>query len=361
MPNSAQSSSVSGPRILLCGWAGSGNIGDELLTRAMVEVLDAAGARVVVASRDPSATVALHPTVDAVPWGARGLRQMGDIDGVCVGPGGILQDASSLWSLPGHLVMPWRARRQGAAVAAIGVGAEQLKRRSSAAMLRRVLADAPIVTRDSPSSAALAAAGLRSATSIDVVFGLTLPEVERQDEIVVAVGPSSRPGRLAPAARQLVAAPVNEIARAVDALAERLESRVVFTCFRGRRDAAAALEVAAKIDADHEIFEGDVDEHVRRVSGARIVLSSRYHPIVVAAASGTPVLAVSEQPKVVSLVAQVDNPLVVRCASWDAVARSNSAPQPGPPSIPHGLAIAQYALHELVRAARESRGDQRGG
>ena len=126
---SAPPSADDGPRILISGWAGAGNVGDELLTRAMVTRLRRLGAEPVVASRAPLATTALHG-VDAVPWGPRGRAALAGIDGVCVGPGGILQDTSSLWSLPGHLAIAFLARRRGLPVAAIGVGAEPLRRRT---------------------------------------------------------------------------------------------------------------------------------------------------------------------------------------------------------------------------------------
>jgi polysaccharide pyruvyl transferase CsaB len=350
-----------GPRILVCGWAGAGNIGDELLTTAVVERLQEGGARVVVASRDPAATEARHRGVEAVPWGPRGLRHMGSIDGVCVGPGGILQDSSSVWNLPGHLVMPWRARRKGAAIAVVGVGAEPLRRRTSAWMLRKVLAGAPVVTRDPESCDALAAAGVASTAGADVVFGLSPPDVERRAEIVVSVGPSSRPGRLAPAARRLDPAPVELIARSLDDLATRLECRVVLTRFRGRRDHDTARAIAARLVTEHEIVDDDVDEHVRRVGAARVVVSSRYHPIVLAVAARTPVLALSTQSKVISLIAQVDDPLARRVASWpDLAAAAVPSPVSSAP-IPSGLDAATRALGELVRAAGAPRGDRRGG
>jgi polysaccharide pyruvyl transferase CsaB len=359
--STAPTSSPPGPRILVCGWAGAGNIGDELLTKAVVGRLRAAGARAVVASRDPAATEAGHPDVEAVPWGPRGLRHMGPIDGICVGPGGILQDSSSVWSLPGHLVMPWRALRKGAAIAAIGVGAEPLRRRTSAWMLRKVLADAPIITRDAESSDALAAAGLASTTGADVVFDLAPADVERRAEIVVSVGPSLRPGRLAPAARRLDPAPAEAIARSLDDLAARLECRVVFTRFRGRRDHDAARTIAARLVTEHEILEDDLDEHVRRVGAARVVVSSRYHPIVLAVAAGTPVLALSTQSKVISLIAQVDDPLVRRVESWPELAASTVPSAASSPPIPSGLEAATSALGELVRTAAAPRGDRRRG
>lgn len=349
----APSSAAGCPRILISGWAGAGNVGDELLTRAMVTRLRVLGAEPVVASQDPAATRALHG-VEAVPWGPRGFAARNGVDGVCVGPGGILQDTSSVWSLPGHLAMALLAQRRGVPVAAIGVGAEPLRRRSSVLLLRRALGSAGVVTRDEASTVALRAAGLEVATGVDVVFGLELPTPEPTGEIVVSIGGSVRPGRIVPAARRLDPAPIAEMAPVIDRLAQRLDARVVLTRFRGERDATAAFGLQAALHAEAVVLEPDVDEHVRRVCGARLVLSSRYHPLVLAARAGVAAVAVSAQPKVRSLVGQIDRPWVQLAGSWAEIGETMPE-SPGRGVVPDGLDRAHEALAALVAEARATR------
>ena len=328
-------------------------MGDELLARAMITRLRGLGAEPVVASRDPAATSELHG-VDAVPWGPRGLTALARIDGVCVGPGGILQDASSVWSLPGHLALALLAQRRRVPVAAIGVGAEPLRRSSSARLLRRALESGAVVTRDEASSAALRAAGLEVTTGVDVVFGLELPASEPSGELVVSMGGSVRSGRVVPAGRRLDPPPLAEIAPAIDRLAERLGARVVLTRFRGDRDATAAIELAGMLRSETEVLSSDVDEHVRRVCGARLVLSSRYHPLVLAARAGVAAVAVSAQPKVRSLVGQIDRPWVQIADSWAQI--GEAAPEsPGRGVVPVGLDPAHEALATLVVDAGAAR------
>ena len=350
----------------MSGWAGAGNIGDELLTRAIVARLHDLGAVPVVASQDPRRTSADHG-VESVPWGPRGLRAVGDLDAVCIGPGGILQDSSSLWSLPGHLAVAVAARRRGLPVAAIGVGAEPLRRRSSGALLRHALGQRAVVTRDEASSAALRTIGLEPVTGADVVFGLDVARLtpttsDHTDEIVVSVGGSVRPGVVSPASRRIEPAPVDEIAAAVDLLAERIGARVVLTRFRGERDADAALTLHRSLASESEVLADDVDEHVRRVCGARLVISSRYHPIVLAALAGVPAVAVSDQAKVRSLVAQIDRPSVRSVGSWERVG-ADAPPEPDPtgPAVPAGVERAHEALARLVADAGAARAERSRG
>jgi polysaccharide pyruvyl transferase CsaB len=355
--SSDRSSAHGGPRILVSGWAGAGNVGDELLTRAVVARLRRLGARPVVASRDPDATELLHGT-EAVPWGPSGRAALDGLDGVCLGPGGILQDSSSLWSLPGHLSMALLAKRRGLPVAAIGVGAEPLRRRSSAWLLRRVLGTGTIVTRDEASSVALRHAGLVVQTGADVVFGLDLPRPPPTGEIVVSVGGAVRPGLVSPAARRIDVPPLEEMAVAIDLLADRLNARVVLTRFRGVRDAETAAALRDVLRADAEVLGPDVDEHVRRVCGARVVVSSRYHPVVLAARAGVAAVAVSAQPKVRSLVAQIDEPWVALADSWVTLGDWMPVESPGRGVVVEGLERAHDALAALVAEAGGARGQQ---
>ncbi|MCY3851841.1 MAG: polysaccharide pyruvyl transferase family protein [Acidimicrobiaceae bacterium] len=348
------------PRILVCGWSGAGNVGDELLASAVVGVLRSHGAIPIVVSRDPESTSALHK-VEAVAWGPRGWRSTlvqgregakaaAAVDGVCVGPGGIIQDSSSVWSLPGHLLAPRRLRRMGKPVVGVGLGAEPLNRRSSRRLLSAVLKDAPVVARDAASAASLAAAGVEAAVGCDLVFGLGLEPLPRRAEIVVAVGPSVIPGRLRPASRRLSADDPSLVAAAIGAVAKRLGASVALTAFRGRRDLDYAQLLAARIRHDTEVLAPDTATQVERIRSARLLVSSRYHPVVVAARSGTPTVVCSTEPKIGSLVEQLSSPLVAKIDDWPALSHCEVA-EPGSPVVPEGLGLHHEALRQLVSAA----------
>lgn len=337
----------------MCGWAGAGNIGDELLTRAIVGLLRAAGAAPVVASRDPAATRRLHG-VDAVAWGPGAGRAVGAVDGVIVGPGGILQDDSSLWNLPGHLAPALRARARGLPVAAVGVGAEPLRRRSSRALLRRALAGRPVVTRDEASTAALIAAGIDATTGVDLVFGLDLDIPSGGDrppgtgEVLVAVGPRVRPGLLLPAARRLEPPPIAAVVAAIERLAEREDAPVALAAFRGRRDRDVAEDLAARLTVPCRTVPATVDAHVAAVAGARVVLASRYHAVVLAARAGVPAVVVSSEPKLVSLAA--DLPGATRCSTWADVGSLAAVPAALAEPVP-AAGRAAVAVRRLVDEA----------
>ncbi len=282
-----------------------------------------AGGEPVLAGRDPAATAALHG-VDAVPFGPRGLRAAARCDGVCVGPGGIVQDDTSIWSLPAHLGAALTARALRKPVIGLGLGAQPLRRGWSRRLLRLALAGRPVTVRDQASADALAAAGVGSQVAWDLAFSLGLAPRPQGDELVVAVGPEAGPGLLSTAARRLRRAEssggavadgeVRACAAALDRLALGHGLRVVFTAFRGERDRRHAERVAAAMSQPSTLeTDADVDAVVERVLGAAALVAGRSHAAVVGLCGGVPVVAIGPheaptQAKLAALASEVADP-----------------------------------------------------
>lgn len=349
-PASSYPSAEHGPRIVVCGWSGAGNVGDELLTAVVVEKLRRLGAIPIVVARDPGETSRLHG-VETIRHGVRGLAAaLGRIPiaGVCVGPGGIIQDSTSARSMPGHLLLPWMLRMRGRPVAGAGLGADPLKRGWSRRLLRAVLKDTPVAVRDHHSAKALAASGVAASVGADLAFCLDLGPLPRRPEIVAALGPSLAPGILGSAERRLRADDPQRVAHALEVVAERLDVALTLLSFRGRPDRDFAKAVASRCRLECEVVASDVDQQVDRIRSARLLISSRYHPIVVAASSGTAAIALSEQAKVVALVEQLNSPLVRQIDDLAALERCE-LPQPDDyPIVPEGLGRHQEVLSQLV-------------
>ena len=193
----------------------------------------------------------------------------------------------------------------------------------------------------------MAAAGVESSVGADLVFGLDLDPLQRRPEIVVAVGPDAAPGRLRPAGRRLAAEDPSLVAAALDALAQRVGASISLASFRGERDRAYAQLLASRIRHDTEILGPDIDAQVDRIRSARVLVSSRYHPVVIAARSGTPAIVCSNETKLDSLVAQLDGPQVTRIDGWSELSACELA-EPGEPVVPQGVGLHHDALRWLV-------------
>ena len=224
--------------------------------------------------------------------------------------------------------------------------------------MRRVLGGAEVVVRDTQSERAMAAAGVDAVVAPDLAFGLESLGGPREAHLAVALGPDTGPGRFRSARGRLAPGDPTAAAAAVDGLARRLGGSVRFVGFRGARDldfAAAVMdrcETPARCVTDH-------DEQVATVAKARALLTSRYHPAVVAVSNGTPTVVRSDATKLASLVEQVGVPMLRAVSEWDEV-RSVELPEPRDQQRPRpSLALVDRAVEALVAAATRGGGPQR--
>ena len=147
------------PHILIAGWAGAGNLGDELIAAALANLLHERGAVAGMYSEDPPATSALHGVIAFPTRSIRAPRRWAD--GFILGPGGLLQDQTSAISCAVHL---GRFAVVGAArpTAGIGLGVGPISRWPSRASLRLAARTQPRwITRDRASQELLATLGFR--------------------------------------------------------------------------------------------------------------------------------------------------------------------------------------------------------
>lgn len=358
MPNTGEIPGSDRPRILVCGWSGAGNIGDELLTDWLVDQIETAGGLVLLTTRSFNDTRRRHPSVTPVGWRLRDIALvLRRADGICVGPGGIIQDASSIWSLPGHMSKAMAGRLRRLPIAGVGLGADPLRRRSSRWLLRRALSDAVgIVVRDEPSVMAMAEAGVVADVGADLVFGLD-PLGDRgsstRDEIVVAIGPTVRPGRLTPASRRHDHGGLDAAADAIEALSLRLAAAVAVAAFRGDRDVEFGRRLIERLGETARLVPDEPMAIRAAIAGARLVLSSRYHAAVLGLVEATPVLAISDEAKLHALAREIGDESRMRVLpSWSDL---GSAEVDGP--FAAGVAPGTVARHgEVVRALVDAAG-----
>jgi polysaccharide pyruvyl transferase CsaB len=305
-------------KVVVAAWIGAGNVGDELLFMALRHELVRLGLEPVALSLDPTATRSLHD-VPAVMhtsvWAA-----LGQSSGLVFGGGGLAQDRTSGLSPIYQFARPWLASRRGRSIVAVGLGAEPLRHRSSALVIRNGLAGAEaVVARDAASAGVLSAAGVP-----DVIRGADLaflldplpapPDV--QDRLVVSLAPPVGSGGSVPSwLRRGVQQPAIDrvaasIAPHLDRLALVSDSTVRFVAMDPQRDAALHLAVADRLTCDVEVAHATLGSVRAEFAAARVVIAARYHACVAAALAGRPLVALSYAPKVAALVSATDAPAV---------------------------------------------------
>jgi polysaccharide pyruvyl transferase CsaB len=312
--------------VLVCGYYGFGNAGDEAILTVLLEDLRShyPAAEIDVLSGNPIATSARYG-VSGVEWGSPAalMEASRRADLMVLGGGGLIQDyngfnaADLLTSRHGDVI--WaefallaRMCSKPLAIYAIGVGPLSSDEGRKAARLTFELASSASV-RDELSAKLLADIGVpptNFTVSADPVFRLqpsqaegSVLDAEGMPAADMTIGACLRPWRSG--------LPIAELASALDLLVEKLDARVIFLPFqlaptRNENDAFAAHEVMLAMEhADRAgIVRGSYGpaEKLAIFSSFDAVVAMRLHAAMFGLKAGRPTVAISYDPKVDSLM-----------------------------------------------------------
>jgi polysaccharide pyruvyl transferase CsaB len=326
-------------RVLVSGYYGFGNAGDEAVLAGLIVALRelAPEVELTVLSGDPAATEAEHG-VAAAPRGFRSARRcLQESDLLISGGGGLLQDATS-WRSPLYYLQIMRlARAAGVPVACVGQSIGPLRRRWVRWLVRRELSQVEVIAvRDRGSAEVLRALG----ASLPVAVRLSAPSgsgaehrVEVTTDLTFAL---PRPGQ-AEAAAAWAKAGLSEIPRPVVGIAVRrpvrgkatrlavqLASVIGLTCrkvgiypvlvpMHCPRDLAFAMDVQTSIALAFGLaFRSTVvkqrltaRELLALTMGFDLLVAMRLHALIFAAICGVSPVAISYDPKVDGLMADL--------------------------------------------------------
>lgn len=323
-------------RVLLCGYYGFGNVGDELILAAILRDLSARvpGLVPTVVSGDPAATRASHG-VDAVHWQdvpaiAARVRAA---DLVIVGGGGLFQeyagvDPDSLFT-DRHYAISFYAEPailgalSGRPVMLYGVGVGPLASEHGRRLVRAACDAAAVVTvRDEESARLVASLGVEPArlrVTADPAWALAEGDAAGVGAALAREAPGGNGPLVAVSLRHWDIGVASyfwekEVAAGLDAFLAANDARLLFIPFQrlsraAENDAAVAERVLARMGrADRAaVLSGDREPAVLAALLGRcdLVVGMRLHSLVVASASGVPVVALSYDPKVDLAMAQI--------------------------------------------------------
>lgn len=317
IPNTGSSPTAAGRApVVVAGWIGSTNLGDELVYTALRQQLAARGADAVAISTDPAATAAAHgtaaiPHADPRAW----WRALGGAAGLVFGGGALLQDETSRWNVPYHLSRVATARARRARVVAVGLDGGRLYATSRLAV-RAVLAGVPIGARDAATVADLRALGLDARLTADLALSLPAPEVAPRDEVVVSLRPRNVSSGWRPASgswRQGLPdeQQLRSVAAALADLARGLGCTLRFVAFQADRDGVLHDQLADRVEGVEVVtVRPGVTDVLDEVARGRLVVAMRYHAAIAGLLAGRPVLASAYSRKVAALA--LDAPRTIR-------------------------------------------------
>ncbi len=361
--------------MVLYGWYGGGNLGDEAVLAGIVQLLRERDPDVSITALavNPTQTARLHgiAAVARQPFKARAAIKR--CDTFALGGGGTVQDVTSIFNLPSFLLYPMLAARMGKRVVWCGVGVGPLGTRLgrwlarlaarsaqsitvrdqlSATLLRRLglpstpsltitadpalcLTPAPIATalkvlqnssiyidegeiaagRDKSRSYSNALnSNLKPQTSNLVVFALRRPLDPLLGKgwrlgYLLPVSVRERWGRWSAAAERLYTDTCNALAQLADYCVAAWGAEALFIPFDAV-DRKVATAVMARMQHPQHAHQLEGEHHpatVMAVIGqADMVVAMRLHGLILGAAMGRPLLALSYDHKVRSFMQRLD-------------------------------------------------------
>lgn len=308
-------------RLLISGYYGFGNIGDEAILAAILEQLATRtpATQIVILSGNPRRTRSQYGVPAVSRWSLPSVwRQLRAADLLISGGGGLIQDTTSIASPFYYLGLLRLARlaRTPSMIFAQGVGPlrRRLVRRLTAAAFRHAAA---ITLRDEPSAALL-----RDELT------LSDPPIHVTADPALLLSPcaSGRTEQLLRNCGILVGEPlvgiclrtwpqsdfVPAILPLIRHLCESLRTQVLLIPFQPPGDVALARRLATDSDAQVAILDGvnDPREFLGVISSLDLLVSMRLHGLIFAAATAGPALGLCYDPKVEHFACTAEQPVI---------------------------------------------------
>lgn len=325
--------------VLLLGYYGFGNLGDELLCEASLRLLASCGVpkeRVALLSADPHGSWEKFGVRAFDRWSLREIwRACAASRSLLLGGGGLFQDATSVRSCVYYYSAVRIARLLGLKIWAEGQSVGPLRKGLPRALTRGAFASCVHVgVRDESSRKILDSMGISAVLAPDLVTSLPAARAGGGGDFLLF---NARPGYRALAERA---------AASCMKIVESLRSEVVGVAL-SREDEAelAALASAGFVKLSDTVLISSAEEFSRAARRASGAVGMRLHFLVLSALSGLPLAGCAYDPKVAGL-----------CMRYNiALTDGGETPLSAPPSaelIAEEAASVGKVFAEGLRAAR---------
>ena len=278
-------------KVLISGYYGFGNLGDEALLAGMLGGL--AAQQVTVLSQNPRETRALHNV--AATHRLTGLYELLRHDALISGGGGLLQDKTSTRSLQYYLGVITLAQRLGKRVVVYGQSVGPLSA-AGERTVAKTLRGLPVAVRDEPSQVLLDQLGVPAALVADAALLLPKPAVKpRADAPVLFIPRGGYPA----------------VTDAFIKLAQRLSDEgvpVAGLALQPSEDGEALEHLTRAVPSLRRLEATTPQAALARVAEGRYTVSARLHGLIFAAHTGRPLSGVAYDPKVEAFLTAMGRP-----------------------------------------------------
>ena len=319
-------------KIVISGYYGFNNAGDEALLTAMLAALRAVEpkADITVISGNPGNTIVKHQVKSLYRFAAvRLLRAIGEADLVISGGGSLLQDVTSKRSLAYYLSVIAAAKWKRKKVMLFAQGIGPIRSRFMRMLTRLVVSKADVITvRDQDSAEELARMGV-PASKVEVTADPVLmlnPESKVAGKTILAeAGLDPYKPIIGVSVREW---PDNQrclkqLSAALGNLSEKHSAQIAILPLqvsKDLKDSQLLQSYLPKMRNKVVLLQGDysTEEFLSIIGSFRLLIGMRLHALIFAAVMKAPLMAVSYDPKVDSFLKAIGTESVGTVETLDA-------------------------------------------
>ena len=316
---------VANVRVVLSGYYGFDNVGDEAILYAIIHSLKEYNAEIeiIVLSNKPEKTAETYRVKAVNRWSLKDVRAaIKASDGLISGGGSLLQDETGRKSIPYYAGVMKIAQQLKKPVVVYAQGMGPINSKLNQFIVKHVLNGASLVTiRDVQSEQLLKRIGVTQPIHLvpDPVMGLDATDfhsgwLQQQHFQSKVIAVSVRNWANDEHAFEKIAAGLDQLASKGHA--------VVFVPMHGIHDFHTSQQVQ-KLMANASFiapYDSTIQEKMAIIKESDVLFGMRLHALIFAAVSYTPFVALSYDPKIDAFADIVDQPVVghVESTDWQA-------------------------------------------
>lgn len=311
-------------RVVISGYYGFDNIGDEAILYSVIQAIRKEDPEIdiTVLSNEPAVTAETYG-VDAVNrWKLSEVVQaIKESDGLISGGGSLMQDETGIRSIPFYSGVIKIAQMLKKPVFVYAQGMGPFNKAISRMIVKHTLKKTTITVRDKESKRLLERVGVKNNITIvpDPVIGLEVTkktsdwfEQQQFQSKVITVSVREWPSTV-PYKQQL--------ADALTLLGQDGYS-IVFVPMHSTRDQETSEEVASLMKHESIIspYDGSIEEKIAIIGQSDLLIGMRLHALIFAAITHTPFVPLSYDPKIDAFAAMCDQSVIGHVVKndWDA-------------------------------------------
>ena len=291
--------SSSAKRILLCGYYGEHNLGDDALLEVLNQQLPK-GWQPLITAHDSSAVQTIVPNGTVVNRRSLNsvLKSIKHVQVIVLGGGSLLQDSTSFRSLLYYVILILVARAKRKPVLLWGQGLGPLRHRGSRFLVGHVLNGTRSITwRDNASMQLAKRLGVKTSMSMapDPVWTHPMHNYQGGGDIVLCWRPT----------RLLTPSGWSILLEAVNQLSESSGRSVTWFAFHANQDVNLLQTLSEKglvpqrlIDHSQTMVANNIHHAQEIFSHASLVIAMRLHALILSIVSQCPTAGLSYDPKV---------------------------------------------------------------